>query len=281
MVATNFQKAVDSVLASEGGYVDHPRDSGGATNRGITRAALARYRGTPVSKAEMRLLGVAEATVIYRENYWNAVQADALPRGLDFAVFDCAVNSGPRRAVLLLQETLGISRDGIFGPITLRAAATCDVIATIGRFSDLRLAFLSRLATFSVFGQGWRRRVETVRRNALLMAKFEPSAKSKPSAKSEPSAETTIEAPSARPDTVTSAQPSQIREPAIMLNLRTVLLSRPIWANLVGLASIALSLAGIDTTGLDAAGFSDSVLQVVAGASFIASSLFQLRRRNV
>ena len=80
MVATNFQKAVDSVLASEGGYVDHPRDPGGATNRGITRAALARYRGTPVSNAEMRLLGVAEATVIYRENYWNAVRADALPR---------------------------------------------------------------------------------------------------------------------------------------------------------------------------------------------------------
>ncbi|MBS7702530.1 glycoside hydrolase family 108 protein [Chelatococcus asaccharovorans] len=257
MVATNFQRAVDHVLASEGGYVDHPHDPGGATNHGITRATLAQYRGREVSKADMQALSLAEATAIYRQNYWKAVRADALPGGIDFAVFDCAVNSGPRRAVLILQETLGVARDGIIGPATLGAAGAGDPADIVNRYCALRLAFLGRLPTLKIFGNGWRKRVESVQRNALALATSNASA----------------------------ATPSQPHFPATleitsMVNLRTILLSRPIWANLVGLASIMLSLAGLDTSGLDTAGFSESLLQVVAGGSFIASSLFQLRRRN-
>ncbi|MBS7698473.1 MULTISPECIES: glycoside hydrolase family 108 protein [unclassified Chelatococcus] len=251
MVATNFQKAVDHVLASEGGYVDHPRDPGGATNLGITRATLGRFRGREVTKAEVRALGLTEATAIYRQDYWTAVQADALPGGVDFAVFDCAVNSGPRRAILLLQEALGLTRDGIIGPATLRAAATAEPVALINRYCTLRLAFLGKLPTASVFGNGWRKRVATVQGNALAMVSLGVR---HPASKNE--------------------------EYGSMVNLRTILLSRPIWANLVGLASIMLSLAGLDTTGLDTAGFSDALLQVVAGGSFIASSVLQLRRRN-
>ncbi|MBX3537397.1 MAG: glycoside hydrolase family 108 protein [Chelatococcus sp.] len=252
MVATNFQKAVDHVLASEGGYVDHPQDPGGATNLGITRATLGRFRGREVSKAEVRALGLTEATAIYRQDYWRAVQADALPSGVDFVVFDCAVNSGPRRAILILQEALGVSRDGLIGPVTLRAAGTTEPTALIERYSALRLAFLGRLPTASVFGNGWRKRIAAVQRNALAMAS------------------------SAAPDPLSSKN----EEYGQMGNLRTILLSRPIWANLVGLASIMLSLAGLDTTGLDTAGFSDALLQVIAGGSFIASSVLQLRRRN-
>ena len=257
MVATNFQRAVDHVLASEGGYVDHPHDPGGATNHGITRATLAQYRGREISKPDMRALGLVEATAIYRQNYWNAVRADALPGGVDFAVFDCAVNSGPRRAILLLQEALGVARDGIIGPATLGAAGTGDSAALVNRYCALRLAFLGRLPTARIFGNGWRKRVEAVQRNALALVTPNASA----------------------------APPSQPYSPGTqeitsMVNFRSVLLSRPIWANLIGLASIMLSLAGLDTSGLDTAGFSESLLQVVAGGSFIASSLFQLRRRN-
>ena len=257
MVATNFQRAVDHVLASEGGYVDHPQDPGGATNHGITRATLAQYRGREVSKADMQALGRAEATAIYRQDYWNAVRADALPGGVDFAVFDCAVNSGPRRAVLILQETLGVARDGIVGPATLQAAGAGDPAVVVNRYCALRRVFLGRLPTASIFGNGWRRRVEAVERNALA-----------------------IVASNARAAAPSQPYPPGTQEITSMVNLRTILLSRPIWANLVGLASIMLSLAGLDTSGLDTAGFSESLLQVVAGGSFIASSLFHLRRRN-
>ncbi|CAH1656838.1 Lysozyme family protein [Hyphomicrobiales bacterium] len=252
MVATNFQKAVDHILASEGGYVDHPRDPGGATNLGITLATLARFRGREVSKAEVQALARSEATAIYRQDYWKAVQADALPGGVDFAVFDCAVNSGPRRAILILQEAVGVVRDGIIGPATLRAAGAAEPVALINRYCALRLAFLGRLPTASVFGNGWRKRVAAMQGTAVAMASA--GARHPLSSKNEE------------------------HEP--MVNMRMILLSRPIWANLVGLASIMLSLAGLDTSGLDSAGFSDALLQVIAGGSFIASSVFQLRRRN-
>jgi hypothetical protein len=106
MTAANFDRALTLVLQSEGGYADDPRDPGGATNRGITRATLARWRGRPVSKAELRALGRAEAAAIYRALYWDALRGDDLPAGLDIALFDYGVNSGPARAARTLQAVL-------------------------------------------------------------------------------------------------------------------------------------------------------------------------------
>jgi lysozyme family protein len=255
MVATNFGRAIDLILTNEGGYVDDPRDPGGATNHGITLATLAAFRGQAVTKADVRALGLDEARAIYRRNYWSAIRAGDLPAGLDLAVFDCAVNSGPKRAVLLLQKALGVTEDGIIGAKTLQAAAACELAQTIERYDSLRLAFLAGLPTFPTFGKGWRTRVETIEREALLLAASQPASAG---------------APSQTPQ----------RSGSIMINLKSILLNRSIWANLVGLASIALSLFGIDTSGLDAAGLSDSVLQVVAGASFIVSSILHLRQQN-
>ncbi len=109
----NFDAALDFVLRQEGGWSDHPLDPGGATNRGITRATLAQVRGRPVSKAELMALSLQETAAIYRRLYWDAAACDALPSGVDLAVFDLAVNSGPRRALLLLQEALEVPGDGI------------------------------------------------------------------------------------------------------------------------------------------------------------------------
>ena len=98
MTASNFEASLAAVLKHEGGYADHPSDPGGATNLGVTRATLTRWRGRPVSKAEIRALTRAEAAKIYRALYWDEIAGDVLPAGLDFAVFDYCVNSGPGRA---------------------------------------------------------------------------------------------------------------------------------------------------------------------------------------
>lgn len=168
----NFDLILDEVLASEGGYVDHPSDPGGATNMGITHKTLARWRKvTPwfnLPKAEVKALKVDEAKKIYRSLYWNAVKADALPSGVDMIVFDYAVNSGPDRAIRTLQRLVGADVDGQIGPDTLRRVnAVSDLRTLINRYQDDRLRFLKSLSTFPVFGKGWTSRVERVRKTAL------------------------------------------------------------------------------------------------------------------
>jgi lysozyme family protein len=175
MTRTRFDLCLDEVLRHEGGYVDHPRDPGGATNMGITHKTLARWRQVSpwwkLDKAAVRGLERAEAARIYRASYWDASRAGLLPAGLDLALFDFAVNSGPDRAVRLLQAELGVAVDGRIGPLTLdavRKRATPDGVAgLINALCDRRLGFLGALSTFKVFGKGWTARVSAVRRTAL------------------------------------------------------------------------------------------------------------------
>jgi len=81
MSASRFEQAVDIVLQHEGGFVQHPRDPGGATKFGITRETLSRAGGCPVSVEDVRELTRAEAVAIYRWLYWDVVRADDLPPG--------------------------------------------------------------------------------------------------------------------------------------------------------------------------------------------------------
>jgi lysozyme family protein len=162
MAARNFDACLKLTLQFEGGYVDHPADPGGATNLGITRRTLARWRGRPVSKAEVRDLSRKEAAEIYRKYYWNAVNGDDLPLGIDAAVFDHAVNSGPRAAVRMLQQALALKADGVIGSITLALVRACDSDVLLGELMKRRRSFLQRLKTFRVFGRGWTRRLIAV-----------------------------------------------------------------------------------------------------------------------
>jgi lysozyme family protein len=165
--STRFEHAVSIVLRHEGGFVQHPSDPGGATKFGIARKTLSLARGRPASVEDVRALTEAEAIAIYRKLYWAAMRADELPPGLDLAVLDLAVHSGPKRAAAMLQTILGVAADGIVGPATLAAARQADILLAIRRLTLARLRFLRRLATWPVFGRGWRRRVLAVEREAL------------------------------------------------------------------------------------------------------------------
>jgi len=104
---TNFEHAIARLFESEGGYVDDPADRGGPTKYGITLPTLAEQRGRPVTKADLIALTCDEAAVVYRDLYWAKIQGDDLPSGVDYAVFDAAVHSGPRQAARWLQDALG------------------------------------------------------------------------------------------------------------------------------------------------------------------------------
>jgi lysozyme family protein len=161
MTRTRFDQCLDEVLRHEGGYSDHPSDPGGATNMGITRKTLARWRKVSpwwnLPKLAVAQLARDEAARIYRASYWERIKAGSLPPGLDLAVFDYAVNSGPDRAVRALQVELGTVADGHIGPLTLEAVRVQIDNSGAGGLIDAlctrRLNFLSQLSTFSVFGR--------------------------------------------------------------------------------------------------------------------------------
>ncbi|RDI58735.1 glycoside hydrolase family 108 protein [Microvirga subterranea] len=169
MALASFDRSLAEVLRHEGGFVQHPADPGGATKHGITRATLSRFRGRPVSVEDVRALTREEAGTIYRRHYWDAVRGDELPAGVDLALFDFAVNSGPERAVRRLQGILGVPADGVVGPRTLAAARNAEAADVIRRLTRARHTFLSGLASWPIFGRGWRSRVLAVEQEALRL----------------------------------------------------------------------------------------------------------------
>lgn len=169
MARENFEAVMDVIFHHEGGFVNHPKDPGGATNMGITQRTLEEWLGHSVTVEDVRGLPKATARAIYRERYWKLVRGDELPAGLDLVAMDGAVNSGPSRGVKWLQAGLGVTADGIIGPVTISAAQRAGPGA-IDRAIAARMAFLRRLKTWGTFGKGWTRRLTETQQQAHRMA---------------------------------------------------------------------------------------------------------------
>lgn len=171
MAQSTFDRALKLALAHEGGFSNHRDDPGGATNFGVTQAtfdAWLKRQGKPARS--VRTITDTEVAAIYKRQYWDAISGDDLPSGLDYAVFDYAVNSGPGRAVKDLQRVLGVKVDGALGVNTLNAIRGKSVARLIADLCDTRMRFLKSLKHWSTFGKGWTRRVNDVRSAATAMA---------------------------------------------------------------------------------------------------------------
>ena len=101
--------------------------------------------------------------------YWDRIKGDDLPVGVDYCLFDLAVNSGVGKAGKLLQMALDLPADGIIGPMTLRALEGRDAEEIVEQICQERLEFLQSLKTWGVFGKGWGRRVAEVEQHATAM----------------------------------------------------------------------------------------------------------------
>ena len=166
---SNFPAALALVLKAEGGFVNHPRDPGGMTNLGVTRNVWREWVNRDVDEAEMRSLTPELVTPLYKQRYWDACHCSDLVRGVDYAVFDSAVNMGPGRAAKLLQAALGVTADGAIGRATIAAATAADPAELLEAFSLGKEAFYKSLPTFATFGKGWLNRVAHVQDAAEQM----------------------------------------------------------------------------------------------------------------
>lgn len=167
MTATtsDFDRCLTKLLVFEGGFVNHPKDPGRATMKGVTQAVYDTYRkSVGAGRQSVRCISDDEVRAIYRNRYWNLIKGDSLPPGVSFVLFDGAANSGPAQSVKWLQRALRLDKvDGLIGPQTLAAvAAVNDHDALIERILQLRTAFLKALKTWSTFGAGWTNRLRQV-----------------------------------------------------------------------------------------------------------------------
>tara|TARA_R100001244_G_scaffold42694_1_gene38496 strand:+ start:243 stop:854 length:612 start_codon:yes stop_codon:yes gene_type:complete len=188
----NFEKALKLILDHEGGFINHPSDPGGATNKGITLTTYMDFiRDAVDSDALVTVNDLQEITdddveTIYKTRYWDKVQGDKLQNGLDIFMFDFAVNAGSIAAVKTLQRQLYINDnfgqvDGYLGPKTLAhvnnslrrdfsAWGCCTPQQTIikKRTLDLleqlhgqRIDYYKDLKNFKIFGRGWLNRCDS------------------------------------------------------------------------------------------------------------------------
>jgi lysozyme family protein len=175
MSSASFDDSLPFVLRWEGGYINHPADPGGATNKGVTQKVYDAWRigqGRPAQ--DVRQITDAEVHAIYEGGYWRPPRCDALLRKLDLVHFDTAVNMGPGRAVRFLQGALGTKVDGSFGPGTERALPdnADDLAGALARYCDARQAYYLRLIEqnpkLAVFSKGWMNRLNALRKEIGL-----------------------------------------------------------------------------------------------------------------
>ena len=180
----NYPISLSETLEWEGGYSHHPKDPGGKTNKGVIQRVYNSYRRLKgQTPRDVREITQAEVNDIYKTNYWDQVAGDLLPPGLDLAVFDFGVNSGPSQAIKNLQRAINkvekrnLKTDGHLGPATIDAATSLtDLPGVITYLCDQRLSFLKQLKGWATFGfangkeQGWPKRVRGIKAKALEMA---------------------------------------------------------------------------------------------------------------
>lgn len=166
-----FEDCLARVLRHEGGYVHDKLDSGGRTNLGVTQRVWEEWVGHPVSEADMKALTLEKVAPMYKMKYWNPSYCEKLPKGLDYVVFDFAVNAGTGRSVKTLQSAIGVLADGVIGPRTMAAINDANPKELINKFSDARADFYQGIVTRKPdqarFIRGWLNRVEESRKTAL------------------------------------------------------------------------------------------------------------------
>ncbi len=176
---TLFDTAFSFTVGEEGGYSTDPADpgnwTGGVVGRGVLKGTRWGISAAAHPGLDIATLTLAAARAIYHAAYWAPIGADGLPAPLALASFDAAVNAGPARAAIWLQEALGVAADGIVGPQTqaaARAAVASGAAAAAAVLSETiarRLLFLAGLPDWPRFGLGWTRRCLALQARALTL----------------------------------------------------------------------------------------------------------------
>ncbi len=168
---TNLMRALQYVLANEGGYVWDMADPGGPTKYGITLGTLSQWRSVPCSANDVLNLTRDEAGRIYEFLYWKPLGLDRVTQlGVATAMFDCGILFGLGVSALFTQKALiscgftDMKADGHIGPVTVAALNTVEPAAFLMTFALLfkaRIAdIITRRPQSEKFEHGWNVRID-------------------------------------------------------------------------------------------------------------------------
>lgn len=152
-------------------YSDDVGDSGGPTMCGITHREYDLWRkGHSLPTQDVIHITQDEGYAIYRISYWMP-HCPVLKPGLDLFFFDTAVNMGSTRAIKLLQASMGITSDGLWGPVTAGAVARIGNPTSIIQDEEQRRKELyESFGAFRLFGKGWLARDAKMGQISVTMA---------------------------------------------------------------------------------------------------------------
>lgn len=160
-------KGVSTATLSDDVVEQAAGDRGGRTKWGVTQATYDTFRsacGQP--KRLVDYMVPEEMYQIYEIEYWIPSGGGRLPDGLDYVVFQAAVNCGVATAIIMLQEIVGTKQDGQLGPQTLAAVATWDKAALIKAYLDRQKVYYDAIVASDsgqlVNLQGWYNRITKV-----------------------------------------------------------------------------------------------------------------------
>ena len=159
----DFKLYAPKLLQLEGGYVNHPEDQGGITNKGITLKTYKQYCGEGKTIADLRNMSYGTWQNIMKDLYWDKCLADEIEsQPLAEIIVDWCVNSG-MVGLRKVQEIVGCRPDGIAGPITLSMINSSDAESLFKRIWDARQQFyrniVKRNPSQQVFMNGWMNRL--------------------------------------------------------------------------------------------------------------------------
>lgn len=170
----SLSQALTFTLPAEGGWSDNPADPGGATNHGITQATYSRYlKSKGLADRSVKDIEDFEIQDIYSEMYWIPSHAGELSVRLGVVQFDTAVNTGCPRAIKILQDSLGVTADGVFGVATRTALDDIPDEEICSAMLDARRTFYRALVTekpnLEQFLNGWLKRCDQLQKYILTL----------------------------------------------------------------------------------------------------------------
>ncbi len=165
------------ILSFEGGYVNSKIDRGGATNMGVT---IATWKAQGYDKngdgvidvKDLKLLSVEDVINIMRKNYWNRWRADQInAQSLANMLVDWTWGSG-RNGIVIPQQMLGVTADGIVGPKTINALNSVPAKTFFEQLRKRRLKYIDNVIKADprqkTHKAGWYRRINAINYGYLV-----------------------------------------------------------------------------------------------------------------